>query len=420
MGGVFYGHPETGFKTGNAPIAAQSARRFMAERSGNIVAVRHENRTMETYNITDRCTDKAPTSVWCKCKNGGLDKYTCGYTLSNSYSIGNGGSIYVEVREDDGSDDHLPSDVVLGRTAQPYVPMETGKYPELALENPVALQAGKLYHLVYVNVNTPQGCNRSGVSVSAAASCPRNQGMVGLNGTTHYIEEGPTSRYGPFLSRSPAVHYRQSSGNAWRISDTVTSWYEVKYDDDVWFGDSMVAYDSFLGAVDKKIEGSTRARQVFTVTDASRTVDGIWVNHGHTDYANGRSMQVQLKSANGSVLAEGEIPHSALCLQIMNNGDDAWNSGCKTWGYAEFPSAVELVEGSSYTLELNSPSGAGFRVTSYFTLSHYGSTDSTQWTDAYAESSTNSGASWSSWTENWTERDLPILFTIEGQPREIR
>ncbi|CAN0470870.1 unnamed protein product, partial [Hapterophycus canaliculatus] len=40
MGGLFYGHPGNGWKTGNAKIAVQSARRFMAERSGNIVAVR--------------------------------------------------------------------------------------------------------------------------------------------------------------------------------------------------------------------------------------------------------------------------------------------------------------------------------------------------------------------------------------------
>jgi len=421
MGGIFYGHPGTGYQTGNGQIAIQSARRFMAERSGNIVAVRHENRTLNDDNVKGRCKSDKPNSVWCKCVKNGLDRFTCGYTLSNSYSVGNGGSIFVEVREDDDSEQHLPSDVVLGRSAEPFVPMSAGGYPEIALEEPVRLEAGKLYHLVYLNVNPPTNCKLRGESPSTASRCQRDKGAIGLNGTHRAVDIGRTERFGPYHSTAPALFSRNSDSQDWKISARVTSWYEVKYDDDVWVGNSMVAYDARVGSPGSKtIEGNRHGRQVFTVTDASRTVDGLWLNYGQTASANGKPLQAQLKSDGGDVLGTLELPRADECMPIIRDPDTYLEKGCREWGYADFETPIELVLGSTYHLELSAPSGAGFIVATYFTLTHYGSTDRNHWRDAYAEISENRGGFWTPWAKGFEERDIPVLFTIEGQPKEIR
>jgi len=423
MGGLFYGHPGTGWQTTNALITIQSSRRFMAERSGAIDAVRYQNRTLTTANINDRCTSRDTNSAWCKCKNAGLDKYTCGYTLNNSYSVGNGGLITIEIQEDDGTDGHEPTGVALARSA-PYIPMDidggsTG-YPVIELLSKAQLQAGKLYHIVYINSNPPTRCKLKGVSIAEAANCPRDQGAVGVNGKSHYTDMGPTARYGPYHATAPVNLYRSSSSSSWNKSSAVTSIFEIRYEDGVWVGDTTVAYDSRLSVANKTIEGDTRGRQVFTVKDASRKVDGVWINYGQKSYANGQPMQLLLKSADGSVLATGEIPRSEDCMPVIKSAKNKYDEGCRAWGFAELSSTVELVLGSTYSLEFGAPSGAGFKVTTYFGMAHYGSSNRNEWTDAHAELSTNGGSGWSPWADSFRDRDIPMLFTIEGQPRQLR
>jgi len=214
---------------------------------------------------------------------------------------------------------------------------------------------------------------------------------------------------------------RDRDSQDWKLSERITSWYEVKYDDDVWIGNSMVAYDARVGSAGSKtIEGNTHGRQVFTVTDASRTVDGLWLNYGQTANANGKPLQAQLKSDGGDVLGTLELPRADECMPIIRDPKTYRDRGCREWGYADFETPIELVLGSTYHLELSAPSGAGFIVATYFTLTHYGSTDRNHWRDAYAELSENRGSAWKPWTDSFQERDIPVLFTIEGQPKEIR
>lgn len=96
LGGVFYGNPTTGVGLQNAAIAIETSRRFRAERSGTLAYTSYNNRTLNMFNITDRC--KRLGGVWCDCVNNNLDQYTCGYILGSSYSVGNGGNIHVELR----------------------------------------------------------------------------------------------------------------------------------------------------------------------------------------------------------------------------------------------------------------------------------------------------------------------------------
>lgn len=428
MAGVFYGQHEVGLHTGNARIAYESSRRFRAEKSGYIDAIRYNNRTLDDATIAARCNPSAPDSLWCKCVNNDLDRYSCGYTLSNSYSVGNGGSIVVEIREDDGSSDGHPVSAMLGRTAGVFVPLQRANehYPILPLTNPVRLEAGKTYHLVFTNLNPPTHCRYSGVSISRAASCPRRQGAMGLNGYTLPLQFGDTEQFGPFAGSSPANLVRSSRNAGWAEVGQALSWYEVRYADGSWVGDSHVAY----GATSNGrhfIAGNTHGRQLFTVRESSRVVDGLWVNHGHSSVAlaDGSPMKVLVKNDSGNVLAVGSIESSSECASAAVEGKRTRNwrfEHCRVWSYTDLSDTVNFVENQRYSVEFSASASAGFSLHTSFPLNYgpFKSSNRNVWEDAKAEISRNNGRSWTDWSgTSFSGRDINLLFTIEGMPKQL-
>lgn len=423
MGNVFYGNHEVGILTGNARIGVELSRRFRAERTGYIDAVRWNNRTLSGTNIAGRCLPSAPNSVWCKCKNAGLDKYTCGYTLGNSYSIGNGGQILIEIREDDGSNAGLPrSGAALGQASRVFIPMDNANthYPIVELEKPVPVTAGKTYHIVYRNLAPPSRCGLSGVSLSQARSCPRNEGAIGLNGV-FFPNTFDNVGFDPFRGRADAVLYKSKVGGVWQQDSNNLSWYEVRYTDDVWVGDGTAAYNSIFHGARHYIGGNKVGRQVFTVRDASREVDGLWIYHGHGPSADGSPMTIVLKDSGGKIIGKGSVAANRSC--IAESKKSSWaQKECRLWSYTAFRTSVDLIEGRRYSVEFSAGSRGFFALSSYFPLD-YGSYQSKErgfWDDAQAEISSDNGRSWSGWAGNYySKRDLGLLFTIKGMPRKL-
>jgi len=413
-GGLFYGNPYTGTNTANAPISIFSARRFRAERTGYVKAVRHNNRTLTQSNIDGRCKSGEENSVWCQCKNAGLDSYLCGYALGNSYSVGNGGLISVELREDDGTPQHLPGKKLLGKTKTPYVPKDTSNYPTLELENPAFVEAGKIYHLVYRNLNPPNNCRLRGQAYSDARNCPRNSGAIGLNGYQNLTVVGPTERFGPLFGNIPAVLIKSKESDQWSLTPKVLSWYELIYEDDVSVGNTSVAiyWDEVL------VQGQTEARQRFRVTDRSRSVSGFWLSFGHSKDADGKSLTYELKDSSGRRMALGSIPSSKECLDKVRNPSESGDGRCRTFAYSSFTQLLTLEKGQEYFLEFNAPPEAGFSFWSYLDMAHYGATNRNHWHDSQAERSLDGGRSWKQWVGSFPERDLAVLFTIEGKPTQ--
>ena len=436
LGGVFYGASVSGRNTGNASIAYDNAIRFRAQRSGKIVGFGYNNRLLNQSNISDRCRDKGSEKK-CLCHNNGLDKYSCGYVLGNSYHVGNGGLILGEIRADDGSSRHLPSSKVLGQMHAPFVPMdyEKKKHLQFQFKEPITVRAGQYYHLVLRNLNPPKKCKLNNNSVSDAKNkCERNAGAIGLNGIWHgevaaSVGGVAAGRWGPFAGSHSGTALRGSvSSGKWKEDENNLPFYEVKYSDGVWTGMFYTGIDSQLKTGFRIIEGNTRGRQIFTVQRASREVDGVWVNFGHklNSRANGKPMSVQLKDKGGSVLASGSIPYSKQCADSAASPSDAYEKSCKAWGYTKLNRAVKLAKGATYSLELSAPAGAGFNIYSYIHKSgttRFFSEDINLWDDAHAEASTNDGKSWNVWdtkTKSYANRDIPVLFTLKGMPRALK
>lgn len=426
--GLFYGQYDTGFHTGNSRIAVTSSRRFRADRSGYIDAVSYNNRVLADENISGRCTTANPNSVWCNCQNAGLDKYSCGYTLSNSYSVGNGGSIVIQIQGNDESNGNIPDTDVLGETAIPFVPMnnESVYTPVLELETPVYLHAGEIYHLVFTNQNPPAGCSLTGNSVASASGCPRNQGAMGLNGITLLTTEGLDGGLDPFRGKSAGTLTKSNASSGWTEDPDTIAWYEIRYADGVWRGDSYAAYAS-TWAGKQSIGGVKIARQIFTVRDATRIVDGLWLNYGYSTGSAPTSSEISLvlKDESSNVLATGNIETSPECIAKTQSGLDAGDqidANCRHWGYTEFTQEASLIEGNIYSIEISAPSNAQIVLSTVFELNYgpYTFDSTNRWDESHAEISTNSGSSWVDWEGvNTRLRDLSLLFTISGMPRRL-
>ena len=429
MGGVFYGNFQQGMQTGNAGIAKHNARRFRAERSGYIDAITYPNRVLEEGNISGRCLPSNPDSVWCKCVNAGLDRFSCGYTLSNSYSVGNGGSYRIQIRENDESTGE-PSDVILGEIATQFVPQNnSGVYrPELELAEKVYLQAGKIYHMVHWNEAYPINCRIARIPVEDAASCDRNRGAVGLNGIQLPTTLGLDGGLDPFRGTTGKNFIKYSDTQAWIPDDDNISFYEVRYDDGTWVGESYAAHGGTLvGDGVKAIGGNIVARQAMTVRDATRTVNGLWLYFGHdpSKTPDGSPISLALKDSEGQTLATGEIAYSPECAERTRSGNSSGNRPdkfCRYWGYTDLSSEVALIEGDTYYAEFRAKASGAFHFTTFFPIDYGGyiSTSHNQWNDAQAEVSTNGGSTWELWLgQRWPKRDFPMLFTQKGMPKRL-
>jgi hypothetical protein len=414
MGGLFYGNPVAGEHTGNGVLFThQASRRFRAEKTGFINGVRYNNRTLTQANISDRC-ETTPDSVWCRCENAGLDEYTCGYHLGNSYSVGNGGSISIEIQADDGSPEHLPTGVSLAKTATPFIPLDHPEmhYPKFDFVSPAQLQAGSIYHIVYKQLNPPN-CIPRGQTTSNAFYCDRDKGAVGLNGIHFRNISDALHRFGPWHGDTSAILTQQEANGEWVLNKNNLSWLEVRYTDGTWIGDSVARYASDVEGKGGRTFGATKqVRQKFTVTKASRNIDGIWI-YARKLLSNSGNITVKLASENGTVIAT---------TTLQANDFELCATACSRWVYADLSSTM-LENGATYTLTLTTNKNESYHIGTGFPLDYgsYQSTARNVWKDAAAEYSSNSGTSWQGFagsTGNYfAKRDLGLLFTIVGKPR---
>lgn len=435
MGGDFYGLFKAGLVTGNSPIANHHAIRIRATKTGYLTAVSYQNRALDPTSIAQRCKLKGANSVWCKCQNAKLSPGKCAFTLGNSYAVGNGGKYDIQIRSN--GSNNQPSSQILGRIAKPHEPAkaELNGYVRLPLKDPVFVETGDIFHMVFWHTNPVTGvcAGLRGVSVANAKYCPDDNGAISLNGTWWHDRPADEKHYwGPFLGRlGHATFYH--SGGRWIEDRDNMAWYEVQYDDGTWVGDAIAGYDNLnydnyprqgvMQRGTRQVDGNERLRQVFRYSQADMSVDGLWINfgHDHTRSVNRQPMLMQVKDSSGRELARATYQYAKVVHDLQRKGQRNGNRAqwtARVWKYMDLSKVVDLKEGELYTVEFSAPAGAGFVFSSYFDT-HGPNRDN--WDNAYAQRSTNGGKSFGEWApDNYLpHRDMPIMFTRVGGPRYL-
>jgi len=414
LAGIFFGNAQSGTATTNSSISVESSRRFRAQKSGNVVSFRFHNRVLSNRDINKKCKRLGTDSAWCACIRANLDAYTCGYTIGSSYSVGNGGRIVVQIVLDNGHG--FPNKTVVLSSSEAFVPMELSQsssshYVTIRFLKSANLVAGKIYHLLFKNLNPPVGCALSNVPVSQAVDCPKTQGAISINGIYDGNSPSVVGRWGPMLgTKGSATLHRDINSNEWTVYGKGAAFYELHYSDGTAVGESYHALDALTDG-QNEIQGDSVARQRFIVQHTDYNVTGVWINHGVSQASDGSDATVSLVDEYRNVLVSGKLKASDVCLKTRIQK-------CRDWGYVDFKRAVQIQENAEYSLEIKGGEKSGYLLSAYRSLEAHGFEDRNHWDDARAELSTNDGETWSIWTRSGVGkyRDLPVLFTLAGMP----
>ena len=443
MAGIFYGSPKAGgFGGSNTRVANHQSIRFRASRTGTINSVSWQNRYITDQTRDNRCDvamqQNDPEShrhyIYCQGIDAGLSGSQMAFTLGNPYAVGSGGRLLVSIypSKADGTPDL--SAPPLGFSSTPFVPIDhkADVFHWVDLDQHADLVGGLFYHIVLNNLKPPPKLFR--VSLEELLTYPDDVGAIGLNGTEYHDQPNQSEQQGPWLDGHATLWTDDvplTADSEWRENSQKVGWWMVKYADDDIIGDIWPAFDgsnNSNGIGVKNIGGSIRARQNFIVRDADRRVDGVWLNYGHWYLgSNGRDMTGTLKNGNGQTITTVTFPHDAAIAAINESFDpeqgatsgDRERAFARSWHFVELDSPVDLIEGAQYYFELSAPSGAGFAVFAPPYGNRAIKTTNYTWEDAQAQYSENNGNTWTDWNETYEQRDLPLLFTIEGQPRKL-
>lgn len=321
------------------------------------------------------------------------------------YSDGNGGMIHIELCDDDGTALHAP------QCTKPHGTTDTGdfgldqgspasghdknklEFRTLKLAAPVAIEAGKLYHFVFSNIDPNPEAN-----------------WIGLDGLVEFGTSTPAPMRPSFTDWGLLLGVTDKPGWIdWTTGNTGgkvinTPVLAVAYDDgfsfgcgymEVWPGDSQVR------AVDSK--GSVRER---FVPSEDVTVTGLGVRIQRT--SNVGSLVARLETEGGQFVDEATIPAASV--------DDTRHS----WVSATFGGAHTLTKGITYHLVLQAKGGASFQTFCVRDGQTWGFEKGSVFGDGYAEFDRGDGQGflgWYGWSVQgdpaYKDGDLQLYFVTK-------
>lgn len=294
------------------------------------------------------------------------------------YSGGNGGTIRVSVQADDGTSAHLPSGTVLAsltlQTGNPSGDWTT--YNSYAFPSPATLTAGRIYHLVFENIDPSPQTNWISVNELFQFGTPKPQ---------------------PAMPSSYAVLYKTSGG--WQVKAGDVADMDLAYADGTRDGMGYVATMCERTGV---VSGAAnRVRQRFTVSGGDRLVRSVSVRVKRISGTG--PLTLRLETGSGALVEAVDIPASAV--PIAGAGCD---NGAATWVTGTFTTDRVLADGATYNLRLSTPDGTQYTADSLLEGYDWGFR-SRRFTDGNGQRSTDGGATWQD-IYQWSGQDLQFYF----------
>ena len=284
----------------------------------------------------------------------------------------------VSVQADDGSGHPSGTDLASVNYAATNPSGSWNRYDAVTFASPATLTKGKLYYIVFTNLN----------------SAPRS----------NYISVNETFVYGSVLSpRQPefpdsdyAVLTTQSG--SWGIQGQYTADMDVAYSNGMHDGDGY--YQAEIDMYGTISGTSDLVREHFTVSGGNRTISNVAVRMRRTSGSS--PLVLSLQSSTGAVIDSVSIPASSVA-QSSPGGDN----GGQVWVAGTFGSAHTLASGSTYSLVLSTASGTTYTATPIREASDLGY-GSYVFSDGSAQETTN-GSSWAD-IYQWGALDLQFYF----------
>ena len=243
----------------------------------------------------------------------------------DGYAGGTGGSVVASLRPDDGTPTHLPADTSLASVDVPLEP-----FPNVRLAEPVALEAGELYHLVFENTDAQPTVN-----------------FVSLNSL--FADPPIVPRQAQFTD----VEWAQlmDYGDGWELRPEYTPILQLEWADGR--VDGVGYMESWIGAA-KTVSGEARAGETFIVSGGDVNVSRVAVRLARLSGTG--PLTIRLERGNGLRLAEGEIPASAFPV------GEAGSPAQSTWVAWTVDPPVLLLDLHRYNLELSTNSETRYQV----------------------------------------------------------
>lgn len=288
------------------------------------------------------------------------------------YAAGDGGIIRVEIRDDDGTANHLPARGVLASTFVPDPLAEWNRrveFPQVA-----ALHAGKLYHIVFSNASEDE--TRNFVSIDD------------LYTATDETELQPAAN-----ETGLAVLLRRDSASAWALRPHHLPIFSLYFED---------GFRQGQGYMDVKQSGvvvspESNVREVFTVEDATHFV--VMAGVRIKPLSSGGKLRILLATDSGQTIEDVTVATPPSLAGAA-------------WTTHPFTPPRALTKGARYSLVLVSEEGGQYLVQPLQNGTQYGFEFESPFTGNHCE--VNAGQGWKGCL-NRSDLDIPFYFRSAAQ-----
>ncbi len=291
------------------------------------------------------------------------------------YHGGTGGTLQFDVRTDDGTSFHRPSNTILA-TAIHTNPLDKGGFPLITFPNPPTLIQGQLYHLTVTNIDPNPSVN-----------------FVSMDHT--YQDLTPSPMQPKFNDLDWAELISHSNGP-----------YDLRTDNTpilaLYYGDGFTQGNGYMEVwvgAPMQISGIKSVREKIIVTGGNKNISEL--NFRLKRISGTDPLTYKIIKSDGSILELGNIASSAI------------STTAHSWVKSVFPSQKQLVSGQTYYLTFTSPSSSIYEAFPIRQGLAYNFPTSTYFSDGIAEY-TSDGTSWKGWmqwgVDNRREQNLQFYF----------
>jgi hypothetical protein len=288
----------------------------------------------------------------------------------SGYSEGNGGSMRVSLQADGGRGRHIPSGRSLASAT--FRPADHGFWPLVGFNKPARIQAGRLYHVVFTNVDPDP--SRNFVSINALYSGSRH-------GRAPAVPDGLAVLEGDEGGGGATVwHPRRSSPHEYYlpILDVVGS--RGGEHDGLGY---MEVWDP------KPIGGDTGVRQLFRTGGKTTRINGAWLRVQRDD-SGGVPLELSIERPGGEALATATVAPGAVA------------TGDPGWVYARFSKPASVPPNTDLALTASASSSRAYEAFPIRKGNEFGFSRGLIYSKGYAQF--NDGSGWVGW-DQWGGHD---------------